>query len=75
MQARLEAVEFLNCKLAGADFRGATVGGCAIRGTSLEGVLGVDSMRGLRIPWSDALASAGAIAAALGIVIRTIDLR
>jgi uncharacterized protein YjbI with pentapeptide repeats len=69
MHARLEAVEFVDCKLAGADFRGASVRACAIRDASLDGVLGVDSLRGLRMPWSDAIASAGAMAAALGIVI------
>ena len=69
METRLEAVEFLDCKLAGADFRGAAVDACAIRGASLHGVLGVESLRGLRMPWSDTIASAGALAAALGIVI------
>ena len=69
MEARLEAVEFVDCKLAGTDFRRASVGACAIRGASLDGVLGIDSLRGLRMPWTDALASAGAMAAALGIVI------
>ena len=67
MEARLEAVEFVDCRLAGADFRGARVRASAIRGASLDGVLGVESLRGLRMPWSDAIASAGAMAAALGI--------
>ena len=69
MEAQLEAVEFVDCRLAGADFRGARVRASAIRGASLDGVLGVESLRGLRMPWSDAIASAGAMAAALGIVI------
>ena len=34
-----------------------------------HGVLGVESLRGLRMPWTDAVASAAAMAAALGIVI------
>jgi uncharacterized protein YjbI with pentapeptide repeats len=69
MEARLEAVEFVDCRLAGADFRGARVRASAVRGASLDGVLGVESLRGLRMPWSDAIASAGAMAVALGIVI------
>lgn len=67
MEARLELVEFVDCRLSGADFRGAEVRSAAIRGASLDGVLGVDSLRGARMPWGDVLASAGALAAALGI--------
>ncbi len=67
MHARLEAVAFVDCRLEGADFRHAKVAGCAIRGASLDGVLGVESLRGLRMPWPDVLASSGALAAALGI--------
>ena len=29
--------------------------GCAIRGSSLEDVLGVESLSGLQMPWSDLL--------------------
>jgi uncharacterized protein YjbI with pentapeptide repeats len=71
MAARLEGVEFIDCRLTGADFRGAKIKGCAIRGTALDGVLGVESLRGLRMPWGDLLASAGALAAALGIAVET----
>jgi uncharacterized protein YjbI with pentapeptide repeats len=67
MHARLESVAFVDCRLEGADFRHAKLTGCAIRGASLDGVLGVESMRGLRMPWPDLLGSAGALAAALGI--------
>jgi uncharacterized protein YjbI with pentapeptide repeats len=69
MEARMELVEFADCRLAGADFRGARVRSAAIRGASLDGVLGVESLRGVRMPWSDILASAGALAAALGITV------
>jgi uncharacterized protein YjbI with pentapeptide repeats len=71
MDARLESVAFLDCRLDGADFRGAQVTACAVRGASLDGVLGVESLRGLRMPWPDVLASAGALAAALGIAIES----
>jgi uncharacterized protein YjbI with pentapeptide repeats len=71
MHARLEAVAFIDCRLDGADFRDAKLRGCAIRGTSLDGVLGVPSLAGVRMPWPDILASAGALAAALGITIES----
>jgi uncharacterized protein YjbI with pentapeptide repeats len=67
MHARLESVTFVDCRLEGADFRHARVSGCAIRGASLDGVLGIESLRGVRMPWPDILASAGALATALGI--------
>ena len=54
-------------ELTGADFRGARLKRCTIRGSSLDGVLGVESLRGLTMPWSDLLGSVAALAAALGI--------
>jgi uncharacterized protein YjbI with pentapeptide repeats len=71
MHARLESVAFVDCRLSGADFRHVTLAGCTIRGASLDGVLGVESLRGLRMPWPDVLASAGALAVALGIDIES----
>ena len=71
MDARLEAVAFVDCRLDGTDFRRATLSGCAIRGASLDGVLGVESLRGVRMPWADVVGSAGALAAALGIVVES----
>lgn len=67
MQAQLERVAFIDCKLAGADFRGVKLKGCTIRGTALDGILGIDSLKGVTMPWADVLASAPALAAALGI--------
>lgn len=69
MNARLEGVSFLDCQLEGVDFRGVALKRCLMRGSSLEGVLGVESLRGLRMPWNDVLASVGALAAAAGIEI------
>ena len=69
MDARLEWVLFSDCALRGADFRGATLKDCAIRGSSLDGVLGIDSLAGVAMPWTDLVASAAALATALGIVI------
>jgi uncharacterized protein YjbI with pentapeptide repeats len=67
LEAQLEGVTFIDCKLAGTDFRAVKLKGCAIRGTSLDGVVGVDSLRGIAMPWVDVLDSAAALAAALGI--------
>ena len=69
LQASLAGVEFIGCDLAGADFRGAAMSSCTVRGSTLEGVVGVESMRGLTMPWADLLASAAALAGALGIAI------
>lgn len=69
MEARLEHVEFVDCRLGGTDFRGATFKDCAIRGTSLDGVLGVDSLKGVPMRWPDVVASTAALALALGIAV------
>jgi hypothetical protein len=54
---------------AGTDFRGVKLKRCVIRGSPLDDVLGVECLRGIAMPWSDIVASAGAIAAALGITV------
>ena len=69
MDAQLERVIFIDCKLAGTDSRGVKLRGCTIRGTSLDGILGIESLRGLTMPWEDVIDSAAALAAALGISI------
>lgn len=71
MQAQLESVEFIDCELTGTDFRGVRLKDCAIRGTSLDGVHGVESLGGLAMPWGDVLASAATLAAGLGITIES----
>lgn len=69
MNARLQGVEFRDCQLEGADFRGVKLSSCAIRGSTLDGILGVDSLKGLAMPWSEVLSSAAALATAVGIAI------
>ena len=69
MEARLENVSFIECQLEGADFRGVRLRDCVMRGSSLEGVIGVESLRGLTMPWADVVSSAGVLAAAAGIEI------
>jgi len=68
-EARLDNVEFIDCELPGADFHRARTAGCVIRGSSLDGVTGLDGLRGVRMPWTDVLASAAALAGAAGIEI------
>ncbi|MFZ0040545.1 MAG: pentapeptide repeat-containing protein [Solirubrobacteraceae bacterium] len=71
MKAQLDGVEFIDCKLSGTDFREAETKDCVIRGTSLDGVIGVDSLRDVVMPWPDVLASAAALANALGIQVES----
>jgi uncharacterized protein YjbI with pentapeptide repeats len=66
---RLNSVTFDGCDLTGADFRDARLEHCTIRGSSLDAVVGVESMRGLTMPWTDLVGSVGALAAALGIAV------
>jgi uncharacterized protein YjbI with pentapeptide repeats len=68
-ETRLTAVTFEGCDLTGADFRGARLKDCTIRGTSLDRVVGVESLRGLTMAWTDLIASTEALAAALGIAV------
>jgi uncharacterized protein YjbI with pentapeptide repeats len=69
--ARLTSVCFDGCELSGADFRGARLDRCTIRGSSLDAVIGVDSLRGLTMPWPDLVGSVEALAAALGIAVES----
>jgi uncharacterized protein YjbI with pentapeptide repeats len=69
MNAQLVSVEFIECHLEGADFRGVSLESCAMRGGTLDGILGVESLRGLAMSWPDVVSSAAALAAALGIKI------
>ena len=68
---RLNSVTFDGCDLTGADFRDARLEHCTIRGSSLDSVAGVESMRGLTMPWADLVGSVGALAAALGIAVES----
>jgi uncharacterized protein YjbI with pentapeptide repeats len=67
LEASLTSVEFVACELEGADFRGAHLTDCVMRGSSLEGLVGVESLRGLTMPWEDLVGSTAALASALGI--------
>lgn len=71
LDSRLTGVVFSDCDLTGADFRGARLKDCVISGSSLDGVIGVESLRGVAMPWPDLVASVEALADALGIVVHT----
>lgn len=65
--ADLRHVEFVDCALEGADFRDARCTKVVIRGTTLDGVVGITSLKGVAMPADDLVASATTLAAALGI--------
>lgn len=69
VEAQLDGVHFIDCELHGVDFRKAITKGCTIRGTSLDGVTGVESLKGITMPWVDVVASAATLASALGITV------
>lgn len=74
MGARLIGVTFADCRLGGADFRDArVVPPVAISGASLDGVVGIEFLRGATMSWEDVVASAAALAATLGIEIESDD--
>jgi uncharacterized protein YjbI with pentapeptide repeats len=67
--ALLTDVLFEGCTLREAIFAGARIERVEIRGCALEGLDGVEALRGVRMPWNDMLANAPLFAAALGIEI------
>lgn len=73
LETQLASVSFDGCDLTGADFRGARLKQCTIRGSSLDGVLGVEALRGLTMPWTDLVGSVAALAAALGIGVEGVE--
>ncbi len=67
--ATLEDVLFERCELRETTFSAATAERVELRGCDLAGVLGVESLRGARMPWHDVLGNAPLFATALGIEI------
>ena len=65
--ARMESVAFRRCDLSGADISGARLGGCSMSGCVLDGLRGVDRLRGVAMPWADILAAAGVFAGEIGV--------
>jgi uncharacterized protein YjbI with pentapeptide repeats len=66
-EADLRRVSFVDCDLQRADFRGARMTECTMHGVTLEGLAGVEGLRGVTMPWADIVANAATWAAALGL--------
>jgi uncharacterized protein YjbI with pentapeptide repeats len=66
-EALLRSVRFDHCDLSEADLSGVRIDGCELRSCTLDGLLGVDRLRGAAMPWADVVGHAGLLATALGI--------
>ena len=66
--AELESVLFDGCDLTAADFSGATLATSELRRCEMQGIRGVEALRGARIPLADLLPITPLLADALGIV-------
>jgi uncharacterized protein YjbI with pentapeptide repeats len=67
--ATLESVVFEECQLGRSIWAHATCSRSELRGCEVAGALNAEAWRGMRLPWPDAVAAAGELAAALGIQI------
>ncbi len=64
---RADALAFDGCDLTGATFSHATLKRSELRGCMIDGLVGVQALRGVTMPLADAMAAAPVLAAALGI--------
>jgi hypothetical protein len=67
--AKLKDVLFERCELTGATLSEIRLERVELRGCALEGVRGVEALRGARIPWADVVQHGHVFARALGIAI------
>ena len=65
--ALFRSVRFERCDLTEADLAGVRIDRCELRGCTLDGVSGIERLRGAAMPWADVVGHAGVLAAALGI--------
>lgn len=65
--AKLEDVLFEGCELREADLSAVRATRLELRGCELDGLRGVEALRGARMPWNDVMQNAPLFAAALGI--------
>jgi uncharacterized protein YjbI with pentapeptide repeats len=65
--ALLRSVRFDHCDLTEADLTGVRIDRCELRGCTLDGLAGVERLRGAAMPWADLVGNAGLFATALGI--------
>jgi uncharacterized protein YjbI with pentapeptide repeats len=67
--AKLQSVSFIDCVLVKALWTEAKLTRCEMRGSDLSGSGSPQYLKGVRMSWPDVLASAGVLAAAVGIEI------
>ena len=72
-EARLRHVRFDRCDLSEADLTGARFELSELRGCTIDRVRGAASLKGVAMPWSDIVSSAGTLAGALGIRVLDVD--
>lgn len=65
----MAGVRLLGCDLTGADFTKAVMAGAALHGSTVEGLKGADSLRGVVIASDQVLALAAPMLVALGIAV------
>jgi uncharacterized protein YjbI with pentapeptide repeats len=56
-----------DCDLTRAGWSGVRFERCELRGCDLSDAIGLERLRGVRMPWDDVIRSAGEIARAAGI--------
>jgi uncharacterized protein YjbI with pentapeptide repeats len=66
-EALWRSVRFDRCDLTDADVAGVRIDRCELRGCTLDGLAGLERLRGAAMPWPDIVGHAGLFAAALGI--------
>jgi uncharacterized protein YjbI with pentapeptide repeats len=65
--ALLRSVRFERCDLTEADLAGVRIDRCELSGCTLDGLGGVERLRGAAMPWADIVGHAALLAEALGI--------
>jgi uncharacterized protein YjbI with pentapeptide repeats len=68
-EAALTDVLFERCELREATFSGVKLKRVELRGCDLTGLIGVEALRGARMPWNDVLENGPLFASALGLEI------
>jgi uncharacterized protein YjbI with pentapeptide repeats len=67
--ATLSSVFFLECALQRATWAGVTLSRSELRGCDLAGAINAERLRGMRMPWPDAVNAVAELAAAVGVEI------
>ena len=60
-------MRFDRCDLSDADLTAVRIDRCELRGCTLDGIAGLERLRGAAMPWADVVGNAGLLATALGI--------